>query len=373
MLRSIRYGEADRVLHLYSATRGRIGAIAKGVRRPRSRFGGRLEPFFRLDLVLHEGRGELSTVTAAHTIAAHPEPARRRRRARRRRARLRRGAPPLRHRGGRTRPPTTCSAATWRSSTAPSRSAATAPATARRDWRPRSPSGSSSRCRPASPPSSAPARAAARATGSPASPAPPAASSATPAAASRSRARRTGSWSRRSAARSPRRRTPAPGRCARPSARSARRSSTTRTSSFAPRPSASRGALGEDRRMAGEDRSARTSAAPSCSRPSAGPRGSPTRACRRSLRDRLHGSVATTSGSRSGSRSPPGPLITVFRLVRREPLQFALAGFAGVALSAFIADRTGGPRTSSSRAAAERRLRGPLPDLDRRSAGRCSA
>ena len=72
VLRSIRYGEADRVLHLYTATRGRIGAIAKGSRRPRSRFGGRLEPFFRLDLVLHEGRGELATVTAVHTIAGHP-------------------------------------------------------------------------------------------------------------------------------------------------------------------------------------------------------------------------------------------------------------------------------------------------------------
>src|SRR5688572_22449069 len=71
VLRSIRYGEADRVLHLYTAARGRIGAIAKGSRRPRSRFGGRLEPFFRLDLVLHEGRGELATVTGAHTVAAH--------------------------------------------------------------------------------------------------------------------------------------------------------------------------------------------------------------------------------------------------------------------------------------------------------------
>ena len=50
VLRSIRYGEADRILHLYSAARGRVGAIAKGVRKPRSRFGGRLEPFFRLDL-----------------------------------------------------------------------------------------------------------------------------------------------------------------------------------------------------------------------------------------------------------------------------------------------------------------------------------
>ena len=50
---------------------GRIGAIAKGVRRPRSRFGGRLEPFFCLDLVLHQGRGDLATVTAAHTVEAH--------------------------------------------------------------------------------------------------------------------------------------------------------------------------------------------------------------------------------------------------------------------------------------------------------------
>jgi DNA repair protein RecO (recombination protein O) len=72
VLRSIRFGEADRVLHLYSSTRGRVGAIAKGSRRPRSRFGGRLEPFFRLDLVLHEGRGELATVTAAATLDGHP-------------------------------------------------------------------------------------------------------------------------------------------------------------------------------------------------------------------------------------------------------------------------------------------------------------
>ncbi len=72
VLRSIRYGEADRVLHLYSSIRGRVGAIAKGSRRPRSRFGGRLEPFFRLDLVLHEGRGELATVTSATTLDGHP-------------------------------------------------------------------------------------------------------------------------------------------------------------------------------------------------------------------------------------------------------------------------------------------------------------
>ena len=72
VLRSIRYGEADRILHLYSTTRGRIGAIAKGARKPQSRFGGRLEPFFRLDLVLHEGRGELLTVTSVATVDGYP-------------------------------------------------------------------------------------------------------------------------------------------------------------------------------------------------------------------------------------------------------------------------------------------------------------
>jgi DNA repair protein RecO (recombination protein O) len=71
VLRSIRYGEADRILHLYTPHRGRVGAIAKGVRRARSRFGGRLEPFFRLRIELHEGRGELMTVTGAHTLEGH--------------------------------------------------------------------------------------------------------------------------------------------------------------------------------------------------------------------------------------------------------------------------------------------------------------
>ena len=72
VLRTLRYGEADRILHLYTPDRGRVSAIAKGVRRARSRFGGRLEPFFRLSLVLYEGRSDLLTVTSAETLAAHP-------------------------------------------------------------------------------------------------------------------------------------------------------------------------------------------------------------------------------------------------------------------------------------------------------------
>ena len=71
VLRSIRYGEADRILHIYTPGHGRLSAIAKGARRARSRFGARLEPFFHVRAVLHEGRSELLTVTGVDTIAAH--------------------------------------------------------------------------------------------------------------------------------------------------------------------------------------------------------------------------------------------------------------------------------------------------------------
>jgi DNA repair protein RecO (recombination protein O) len=71
VLRSIRYGEADRILHLYTPEDGRLAAIAKGVRRSRSRFGARLEPFFYVRIGLHEGRTDLYTVTSADTIATH--------------------------------------------------------------------------------------------------------------------------------------------------------------------------------------------------------------------------------------------------------------------------------------------------------------
>ena len=114
VLRSIRYGEADRILHLYSRERGRIGAVAKGVRRPKSRFGGRLEPLFRVGLVLHEGRGELHTVTSAQTVHAHAARARepsRRSRARPRPARRSCGCSTARSRTSR---PTTSSATSWR-------------------------------------------------------------------------------------------------------------------------------------------------------------------------------------------------------------------------------------------------------------------
>jgi DNA repair protein RecO (recombination protein O) len=71
VLRSIRYGEADRILHLYTPGYGRLSAIAKGARRSRSRFGARLEPFFHIRAMLHEGRSDLLTVTGVDTVTVH--------------------------------------------------------------------------------------------------------------------------------------------------------------------------------------------------------------------------------------------------------------------------------------------------------------
>ena len=71
VLRSIRLGEADRVLHLYTEAHGRVGAVAKGVRKTMSRFGARLEPLSHVELVLHRGRSELQTVTAAQLVRSH--------------------------------------------------------------------------------------------------------------------------------------------------------------------------------------------------------------------------------------------------------------------------------------------------------------
>jgi DNA repair protein RecO (recombination protein O) len=73
VLRSIRFSEADRILHLYTAHRGRIGAIAKGVRKTKSRFGGRLEPLSHVELMLHEGSGELQTITGVELLRSHHE------------------------------------------------------------------------------------------------------------------------------------------------------------------------------------------------------------------------------------------------------------------------------------------------------------
>ena len=73
VLRSFRLGEADRVLHLYTLDRGRVGAVAKGVRKTKSRFGARLEPLSHVNLMLHQGSGELQTVTGVDLVRPHSD------------------------------------------------------------------------------------------------------------------------------------------------------------------------------------------------------------------------------------------------------------------------------------------------------------
>ncbi len=67
VLRSIRYGEADRILDLYTRDAGLISAIAKGIRRTRSRFGGRLEPLSCVEFMAYRGRN-LDTITQAEVL-----------------------------------------------------------------------------------------------------------------------------------------------------------------------------------------------------------------------------------------------------------------------------------------------------------------
>ena len=71
VLRSFRLGEADRVLHLYTLDRGRVGAVAKGIRKTKSRFGARLEPLSHVEVLIHLGSGELGTVTGCELIRSH--------------------------------------------------------------------------------------------------------------------------------------------------------------------------------------------------------------------------------------------------------------------------------------------------------------
>jgi len=71
VLRSYPFGEADRVVVLLSPNRGKLRTVAKGVRKTKSKFGGRLEPFTHVDLVLYEGRN-LDTITQASIIEAFP-------------------------------------------------------------------------------------------------------------------------------------------------------------------------------------------------------------------------------------------------------------------------------------------------------------
>ena len=62
VLRKLDYGEADRIFTLLTRTHGKVGAIAKGVRRPESKLGPSLELYGHVDVLLAKGRGDLDVV-----------------------------------------------------------------------------------------------------------------------------------------------------------------------------------------------------------------------------------------------------------------------------------------------------------------------
>ena len=72
VLRTQKLGEADRIITILGRG-GRIRAVAKGVRRTKSRFGARLEPFTHVDLMLHAGRS-LDVITQAEVIRPYGAP-----------------------------------------------------------------------------------------------------------------------------------------------------------------------------------------------------------------------------------------------------------------------------------------------------------
>lgn len=71
VLRSYSFGEADKIVILLSPNRGKLRTVAKGVRKTKSRFGGRLETLTHVDLVLYEGKN-LDMITQASIIEAFP-------------------------------------------------------------------------------------------------------------------------------------------------------------------------------------------------------------------------------------------------------------------------------------------------------------
>ncbi|HEX3842539.1 MAG TPA: DNA repair protein RecO [Acidimicrobiales bacterium] len=68
VLRTIRLGEADRIVTLMTEENGKVRAVAKGVRRTGSKFGSRLEPFSHVALLGWQGRGDLDIVNQVEVI-----------------------------------------------------------------------------------------------------------------------------------------------------------------------------------------------------------------------------------------------------------------------------------------------------------------
>jgi DNA repair protein RecO (recombination protein O) len=71
VLRKLDYGEADRIFTLLTREHGKVGAIAKGVRRPESKLGPSLELYGHIDVLLAKGRGELDVVAQVQRVPGY--------------------------------------------------------------------------------------------------------------------------------------------------------------------------------------------------------------------------------------------------------------------------------------------------------------
>ncbi len=69
VLRSIKLGEADKIVTVMTQGSGKVRAVAKGIRKTTSRFGARLEPFTHVSLMVYRGRGSLDTVSQAEIVS----------------------------------------------------------------------------------------------------------------------------------------------------------------------------------------------------------------------------------------------------------------------------------------------------------------
>ena len=63
VLRSVKLGEADKIVTVMTQGSGKVRAVAKGIRKTTSRFGARLEPFTHVSVMVYRGRGSLDTVS----------------------------------------------------------------------------------------------------------------------------------------------------------------------------------------------------------------------------------------------------------------------------------------------------------------------
>ena len=71
VLRLTDYGEADRIVSLFTLEQGKLQGIARGAKRSRKRFAGALEPFAHLKLQLQRGPG-LATLVSADIVSIFP-------------------------------------------------------------------------------------------------------------------------------------------------------------------------------------------------------------------------------------------------------------------------------------------------------------